>query len=143
LLFFSLTLRGEEHEHVNGFRLTSFALPEVPATTDLQIADASRDPVAEKYVNRGFELTAFRGFGAYNDFKDEPLHGVFLVDAHGRLLWWEIGPHPYEDIAHLLDESKRLLAQSVKTPLLQTKPAPTVRRIPVAEPDARLSDRVE
>jgi len=83
------------------------------------------------------ELTAFRAFGAYNDFKDDPLHGVFLVDAHGRLLWWEIGPHPYEDIAHLLDESKRLLAQSGRVTPDRGIRTPTVRRIPVAEAPAR------
>jgi len=89
------------------------------------------------------ELTAFREFGAYNDFTDEPLHGIFLVDARGRQLWWEIGPHPYEEIAHLLEESKRLLARSAEIPTTKERLTPTAQRIPVGSPSAGMSKVIE
>jgi len=53
---------------------------------------------------------AFRAFRAYDDFEDQPLHGVFVVDARGFIRWQHISFDPFMKPAFLLDEAKRLLA---------------------------------
>ena len=53
---------------------------------------------------------AFKALGAWDDFEDMALHGAFLVDSKGKLLWWDTGARPFEDAKFLLDEARRLLA---------------------------------
>ncbi|MCU0712192.1 MAG: peroxiredoxin family protein [Pirellula sp.] len=55
------------------------------------------------------EQDTFRGFRAYDDFEGQPLHGTFLVDSDGKVLWQDIGHEPFMDIDFLLEESERLL----------------------------------
>lgn len=55
------------------------------------------------------EQDTFRGFRAYDDFEGKPLHGTFLIDADGKILWQDIGYEPFMDIDFLLGESERLL----------------------------------
>jgi len=40
------------------------------------------------------------------------LHGLFLVDGDGRIRWWEVGRHPFEDVTFLAEEFGRLLAEA-------------------------------
>lgn len=54
---------------------------------------------------------AFRSFGAWDDFENMALHGVYLIDKQGKLLWWDHGARPFEDAKFLLEEAKRLLAK--------------------------------
>jgi peroxiredoxin len=54
-------------------------------------------------------LDAFRRFRCYDDFEQQPLHGTFLVDAEGRLRWWDIRHEPFMDVPFLLNEATRLL----------------------------------
>jgi peroxiredoxin len=54
-------------------------------------------------------LTAFRMFRAYDDFEQQPLHGVFLVDGAGLLRWQNISYQPFDQPEWLLRESQRLL----------------------------------
>jgi peroxiredoxin/tetratricopeptide (TPR) repeat protein len=58
---------------------------------------------------------AFRQWRCYDDFEDMPLHGTFLVDAHGKVRWQDISYQPFTEIEWLVGESKRLLALSVVT----------------------------
>lgn len=51
----------------------------------------------------------FKAFRAYDDFEGQPLHGTFLVDRCGRILWQDIGHEPFMDIEFLVRESSRLL----------------------------------
>ena len=51
----------------------------------------------------------FRSYRAYDDFENKPLHGTFLIDGTGRVLWQDIGAEPFSDPAFLLEEGKRLL----------------------------------
>lgn len=51
----------------------------------------------------------FKRWGAWDEFTDEALHGTFLVDAQGRILWQDIGTQPFMDSEFLLAESQRLL----------------------------------
>jgi peroxiredoxin len=52
----------------------------------------------------------FKLFRAYDDFEDQPLHGLFLLDGRGLVRWHDIGYEPFVDTPFLLKEAKRLLA---------------------------------
>ena len=56
------------------------------------------------------ELNAFKNFRCFDDFEKQPLHGTFLIDAQGRVLWQDISYEPFKDDAFLLKEAQRLLA---------------------------------
>jgi peroxiredoxin len=55
------------------------------------------------------KLTAFKSFRCYDDFELQPLHGTFLIDQDGRVLWQDIGHEPFKDVDFLLQETGRLL----------------------------------
>ena len=55
-------------------------------------------------------LTSFKNWHAHDDFEGTALHGVFLVDAEGRVRWQDIGFEPFTDFHFLLPESRRLLS---------------------------------
>lgn len=52
----------------------------------------------------------FRQWGAWDDFSKEALHGTFLLDGEGRILWQDISLRPFEESDWLLSECRRLLA---------------------------------
>ena len=52
---------------------------------------------------------AFRAYGTHDDFEGEALHGTFLLDPKGRILWSDIAADPFMDLDFLLKESHRLL----------------------------------
>lgn len=54
-------------------------------------------------------LNAFKTWRCHDDFENRPLHGTYLVDATGRLRWWDVGHEPFMDVDFLLQETPRLL----------------------------------
>jgi peroxiredoxin/tetratricopeptide (TPR) repeat protein len=54
-------------------------------------------------------MHAFKTWRAYDDFEDKPLHGTFLIDGKGRILWQDIGAEPFQDPDFLIKEATRLL----------------------------------
>lgn len=52
----------------------------------------------------------FKAYRAYDDFEKMALHGTFLIDGNGDIVWQDIGADPFTNVAFLLDEAKRLLA---------------------------------
>ncbi len=54
-------------------------------------------------------MNSFKSFRCFDDFEGKPLHGTFLIDAHGRVRWQDIGHEPFTDVDFLLKESERLL----------------------------------
>lgn len=54
-------------------------------------------------------LAAFQSYRAYDDFEKKPLHGTFLIDGRGRVLWQDIGAEPFSQPDFLLQEAPRLL----------------------------------
>ena len=56
-------------------------------------------------------LETFKKYRAYDDFDEKPMHGTFLIDASGRILWQEISHEPFMAPKFLLEESARLLDQ--------------------------------
>ena len=55
------------------------------------------------------EGATFKQWGAWDTLTDEALHGTFLVDADGRVLWRDISERPFEQADWLLGECQRLL----------------------------------
>ena len=51
----------------------------------------------------------FRAYGTHDDFEGEALHGTFLLDPKGRILWSDVAADPFMDLDFLLKESHRLL----------------------------------
>ncbi|MFN0128391.1 MAG: peroxiredoxin family protein [Verrucomicrobiales bacterium] len=59
------------------------------------------------FSNNGLET--FRTFRAYDDFEDQPLHGVFVIDSQGMVRWQHISFEPFMKPEFLLQEAQRLL----------------------------------
>lgn len=55
-------------------------------------------------------LAAFKAFRVFDDFENEPLHGVILLDKDHRIRWLDISYQPFTDIPFLLAEAKRQLS---------------------------------
>jgi peroxiredoxin len=53
-------------------------------------------------------LGTFKAFGAFDDFEEQPLHGTFLLDGRGRVIWQDISYEPFEKADWLLGEAQRL-----------------------------------
>ncbi len=58
------------------------------------------------------EFAAFKAFRVFDDFENEPLHGVILLDQDQRIRWLDISYQPFTDIPFLLSEAKRQLRLS-------------------------------
>ena len=58
-------------------------------------------------------MEVFKKYRAYDDFENQPLHGTYLIDSRGRVLWQDISYEPFTDPEFLLEESRRLLATQV------------------------------
>jgi hypothetical protein len=54
-------------------------------------------------------MEVFRAYRAFDDFEGKPLHGTFLIDGAGCVLWQDIGAEPFGDPDFLLGEARRLL----------------------------------
>ena len=55
------------------------------------------------------EGEVFKQWQVWDDLEDEALHGTFLVDGQGRILWRDISERPFEESEWLLSECRRLL----------------------------------
>ena len=56
------------------------------------------------------EGEVFKEWQVWDALEDEALHGTFLVDGQGRILWRDISERPFEESEWLLAECRRLLA---------------------------------
>jgi peroxiredoxin len=54
-------------------------------------------------------MAAFKAWKCYDEFLQKPLHGTFLLDAKGGVLWSDISHDPYAQASYLLGECQRLL----------------------------------
>ena len=55
------------------------------------------------------EKRVFKAYRAFDDFENIPLHGTFLLDRNGMIVWQDIGYEPFTNVEFLLAETKRLL----------------------------------
>lgn len=58
------------------------------------------------------DLSAFKAFRCHDDFEKKPLHGTFVIDGAGLVRWQDISYEPFMDPNFVLNEARRLLAQS-------------------------------
>ena len=58
------------------------------------------------------KLGAFKAYRVFDDFEQQPLHGTFIIDGHGKVRWQDISYEPFLDPDFVLKEAKRLLAQT-------------------------------
>jgi peroxiredoxin len=56
------------------------------------------------------KLSTFRDFGAFDPRDNEPLHGTFLINPHGRIVWHNIRREPFMATRSLLDEARRVFS---------------------------------
>lgn len=56
-----------------------------------------------------FKKDIFKQYTAHDDFENQPLHGTFVLDGKGRILWSDISADPFMEIDFLIKESHRLL----------------------------------
>lgn len=71
-----------------------------------------RDAQAEAFPFEVFadpRQVVFKTFGAFDDFENKALHGIFLIDTQGRMRIQDISYQAQLDIAFLLKEAQRLL----------------------------------
>lgn len=85
-------------------------------TDDLNAVRAARQAAAENGVDPlHFDVLCdpkgevFKQWGVWDHFSNEALHGTFLIDGKGRILWQDVSLRPFEESDWLLAESKRLL----------------------------------
>ncbi|HEY1107329.1 MAG TPA: peroxiredoxin family protein [Opitutaceae bacterium] len=65
--------------------------------------------------------TTFRDYGAFNGRTQKALHGLFLIDAGGRIRWQSTSEEPFMAVKSLLAEARRAL------PLWAERPAALAR----------------
>ncbi len=102
--------------HAAGFRAADIEI--VTISTDpvsaqrATVASATDPPVPQPLpfpILADPELEAFRAYRCVDPFNDRALHGIYLIDPAGRILWDSIGHDPFLDPEFLLAESRRLL----------------------------------
>jgi peroxiredoxin len=57
------------------------------------------------------KASLYKTWGAYDDFENMPLHGLFLIDANGKVRWQDVSYQAFVDMDFLVAETKRLLAR--------------------------------
>jgi peroxiredoxin len=70
-------------------------------------------------------LETFKVYRCYDDFEQQPLHGVFFIDGTGLVRWQDISYEPFQNAKFLLGEAKRLLSQSAATTRSSVPPPTT------------------
>ena len=50
-----------------------------------------------------------RTLGAWDEFLESPLHGIFLINDNRQVLWDSITEHAITDIDFLIEESQRVI----------------------------------
>lgn len=75
-------------------------------TTDEKI-DLARYPFP---VLTDPKASLYRRWGAFDDFENMPLHGLFLVDTDGKVRWQDISFQAFLEMDFLVKEAQRLLA---------------------------------
>ncbi len=53
-------------------------------------------------------LEAFKSYRAHDDFEGVPMHGIFLIDAQGRVRWRRISAEPFLDVDFIKKETARV-----------------------------------
>ena len=83
------------------------------------------------------QLDVFKAYRAFDDFEQTPLHGTFLIDGDGQVLWRDLGYEPFMDVDFTLEEAQRLLKQNQPLPpplaVAELPKRPQLKPIPLAD----------
>lgn len=90
-----ITLYGVSTDTVEGLRESYSAVGAKTALPFQLVSDAS--------------LATFRAYGALDVRTRQALHGLFLLDGQGRILWQAIGAEPFMAVRSVLAEARRTL----------------------------------
>ena len=107
---------GELDPHAPKFREAGIELVTIGTDDENQVKAAFLTSIENGVDPLHFDVLcdpggdAFKRWSAWDQFKDEALHGTFLVDPKGRILWQDISAAPFMDTEFLLQECQRLLA---------------------------------
>jgi peroxiredoxin/Flp pilus assembly protein TadD len=55
------------------------------------------------------KLENFKGWGVFDDFEDQPLHGTFLIDSEGNVRFQRVSADPFMDVEFLKGEASRVM----------------------------------
>ena len=93
------------------FRDAGFALLAIstdPQKTLIKARDNYDDEFAFS-LHADSDLAVFRRYRCFDDFEQQPLHGTFVIDADGVILWQDISYEPFMDPDFVLEEAQRLI----------------------------------
>ncbi len=97
------------------FALQDISIVAISTETPAQLEESfQKSEMLEKMpfpILSNHSLDIFRLYRAFDDFEGVPMHGTFLVGPDGAVRWQDISYEPFEDVAFLLEESRRLLGQ--------------------------------
>jgi peroxiredoxin len=95
-----------------GISIVALSTDDVPGLKET-FAQSKQDGMFPFPIISDHDLATFKGYRAFDDFENVPLHGAFLVDGAGLVRWQDISHQPYKEVRFLLTEAKRLLALPV------------------------------
>ncbi len=107
---------GELEPRVGAFRRAGIELITIGTDNAAQVKASQQMAIENGIDPLHFDVLCdpdgdvFKRWSAWDQFKDVALHGTFLVDAKGRILWQDISSQPFMETDFLLAECKRLLA---------------------------------
>jgi len=100
--------KAEEFEK-EGIQLLAVSTDSVPDLRKSQEKYAAEGEAFPFPLVADPDLHVFRDWNAHDDFEHEPLHGTFIIDPAGRILWQDVGADPFENPDFVIREAKRLL----------------------------------
>ncbi len=101
-------------ERINDFKAAGLPVLAISTDTVAELAKSQENYLAEGGafpfpLVADPEQTTFIAYGTHDDFEKKALHGTFLLDSKGRILWSDIAADPFMDLDFLIKESHRLL----------------------------------
>lgn len=100
-----------------GIKIVAVSTDPVSALAETLSSDKTRAESFPFPIISNHKLDVFQAWGAFDEFSGKALHGTYLVNPKGEIIWMTIGNEPYMEPLFLLEESQRLLSP----PALQTE----------------------
>jgi peroxiredoxin len=103
-----LQLFGKEIDHFRnaGDDIIAISTDDLEKSRELKNnADGVKFPMP---ILSNADLTIFKSHQAYDDFENQPLHGLFIIDPNGMVRFQRISPDPFLDVDFVKSESARV-----------------------------------
>ena len=103
----------EFHPHVGAFRRAGLEILAIGTDTPKNMREAVKDlPAVERFAYTMLsdrKMRVFREWVAFDFFARSPMHGTFLLDKDGKVIWQDISHAPFSHPEWFLAECERLL----------------------------------